>query len=256
VEAVGRELSHSVDELTSAAMNDKQNDVSRLISEIVRHALITHVKSSMNDIGQDVVDSFSSKLMALDTSMSDFSTSEGWLEKITESTKNVLLGAKNGLEDIVNERKGRSPLDPRNQDKMYKVVTTILAMTTTVLNPILELVIIFLPELLGGLLDGYQKRKQEEQIRNNIMTQIIPSLKRELRSKLPEIFNQQIQDMIKSIGARFESVLEEKQQTIEAAQREMDNKSIDIQKQITLYKDTASRIATIVNTALYKKETK
>ena len=247
VEAVGKELSNSLDELVISAINGGQNAMSHLISEITRHTLITNIKDSMSNISNDIIDNFSTNLTSLNSSMSEFTMSDNWLEKVTDTTKNMLDNAKGSLNNIIDKRN-----ESGNSDKMYKVITTILATTTTVLAPIVELVIIFLPDLLGGLFSNYQQKKQEEQIQNTILTQIIPSLKRELRSKLPEIFNQQVQEMIKNISGQFEHVIEEKKQTIEVTQQEIDNKNINIQEHINIYKEINKNITTLANNTLYK----
>jgi len=247
VESVGRELSNSVNELVTVASTGGQDAMGNLISEITRHSLVSSIKTSMNDISNNIVDDFALNLKNLDASMSDFTMTDNWLEKITDTTKSILGKAKGGLDNVIKNRKKSG-----NNDKVYKVITTILATTTTVLAPIVELVIIFLPELLGGLFENYQKQKQEEQIRNSILTQIIPSLKRELRSKLPEIFNQQVQEMIHSISSQFEHVIEEKKQTIESVQDEIDSKNINIEEEINLYKETNKKITTLTNNILYK----
>ena len=247
VESVGKELSNNLDELVTSAVNGGQDAMSHLISEITKHTLITNIKDSMSDISDKVIDSFSTNLTNLNPSMSEFTMSDNWLEKITDTTKNMLGNAKGSLNNIIDQRN-----KSENNDKMYKIITTILATTTTVLTPILELIIIFLPELLDGLFESYKKKKQEEQVRNMILTQIIPSLKRELRSKLPLIFNQQVQEMIKNISQQFEQVIDEKKQAIEATQQEIDNKNIDIQEEIILYKNINNNITTLANNTLYK----
>jgi len=247
VESVGKELSNNLDELIVSAVNGGQDGMSHLISEITRHSLVSNLKDSMNNISNDIVDSFSSNLSSLNSSMSEFTMSDNWLEKITDSTKTMLTSARGSIDDIVSERK-----KSKNDDKIYKVITTILATTTTVLAPIIELVIIFLPELLDALFESYKKKKQEEQIRTTILTQVIPSLKRELRSKLPEIFNQQVQEMIKSISQQFEGVIEEKTQTIEATQKEIDEKIVNIEETINIYTKVNSNITALANQALYK----
>ena len=246
VESVGRELSDSLDELVSSAINGGQEGMSHLISEITRTALISKLKDSMNDISNDVVNSFSTNLSSLNSSMSEFTMTDNWLEKITDTTKNMLSSGRESLDNIINDRKKSD-----NNEKMYKIVTTVLATTTTVLAPIIELVIIFLPELLGGLFESYKKKKQEEQIRSTILTQVIPSLKRELRSKLPEIFNKEVQEMIQSISQQFESVIEEKTQTIEATQKEIDEKIINIEETIKAYTVANKNITALANQTLY-----
>lgn len=247
VEAVGKELSSSLDEVVNSAINGGEEGMSQLLSEIIRHALVSNLKDSMGEISNDVVDSFSTNLSSLNDSMSEFTMSDNWLEKITDTTKNMLNGARGGLDSIIDNRKNST-----SNDKMYKIVTTILATTTTVLAPILELLIIFLPELLGGLFQQYQQKKQEDQIRNRILTQVIPSLKRELRSKLPQIFNQQVQEMIKNISSQFEVVIEEKKDTIQATQKEIDEHTLDIEESIKLYKEVGNNITTLANNTLYK----
>ena len=244
-ESVGRELSDSLDELVTSAITGGQEGMSHLISEIIRTVLISKLKDSMNDISNDVVHSFSTNLSSLNSSMSEFTMTNNWLEKITDTTKNMLSSGRESLDNIINDRKKSD-----NNDKMYKIITTVLATTTTVLAPIIELVIIFLPELLGGLFESYKKKKQEEQIRNTLLTQVIPSLKRELRSKLPEIFNQQVQEMIKSISQQFEDAIKEKTQTIEVTQKEIDEK-INIEETINIYSRVNKNITALANQTLY-----
>jgi hypothetical protein len=247
VEEVGKALSNNADELVASAINGGQDAMSQLILEITRHTLITHIKDSMNDISNEIVDTLSNNLTGLNQSMSEFSMSDNWLEKITDTTKNMIHNTKNGLDNIINERKKSG-----NSDAIYKTITTILATTTEVLTPIVELVIIFLPELLEAFFDNYQKRKQEEQIKTNLHTQVIPSLKRELRVKLPEIFNQQVQEMISNISNQFEQVIEEKRVTIEETQKKIDEENINIEAQINIYKEVGNNITNMANNILYK----
>jgi len=247
VEEVGRKLTNSLDELVVSATTSGQEAMSTIITEIVRHTLINNVKDSMSNISNDIIDSLTFNLKDLNSSMSNFTQTDDWLEKIASSTKTMLNSAKGSLDNIVKQRS-----KTKTDDKMYKVVTTILATTTTVIDPILELIIIFLPDLLNMFMESYQKKRQEEQIRNTIMIQVVPSLKRELRAKLPEVFNQQVQELIKDISNRFEQVIEEKRATIEATQKEIEEKSIDIQKEIEFYNEIAQNITTLANNTLYK----
>ena len=247
IEAVGKELTNSLEELVNTAMTSGQESMSHLISEITRSVLISKLKDSMSDISDNIVDSFSTNLSNLNNSMSEFTMTNNWLEKVTDTTKNMLNSGKSALENIINNRKKSG-----NNDKMYKIVTTILATTTTVLAPIIELVIIFLPDLLGGLFEKYQQDKQREQIKNALLTQVIPSLKRELRAKLPEIFNQQVQEMITSISQQFEGAIEDKKQAIETTQKEIIKQIDNIEETIQSYKNVNNNITKLANNTLYK----
>lgn len=251
VESVGKELSNSLDEIVSLAINGDEDNVSHLILEIMRHTLVINLKISMNNISNNVVDSLSHNLLSLNRSMSEITMSDNWLEKITDTTKIMLTSTKSGIDNMIYNRQ-----QSNNTDKFYKTITTILATTTTVLIPIIELIIIFLPELFGGLFEQYQQRKQKEKIRDIILTQTIPSLKRELRSHLPKIFNQQVQEMIKDISSQFEGTLEEKKFTVEATQKDIEEKTINIEETINSYKKVNSNITTLANKILYNSENK
>jgi hypothetical protein len=179
--------------------------------------------------------------------MSNFSMSDNWLSKATESTHKMFAMATNGINAILKQRNKNG-----DTDKIYKAITTVLAVTTSVLTPILEVVIIFLPELLSGIFEHFQKQKQEKEIRNAILTQIIPSMKRELRTKLPEIFNIQVKEMIANISYQFETEIQLKQETIASTQQTLESKIVDIDKEISEYKKVIENITTLANNTLFK----
>jgi len=248
IEAVGRDLSDSIDEIVSVGITGGSDALSKTISDITKSSLISNIKGSMSDISNDIVDDFSIGLADLNTTMSDFSLSESWLTGIADTTKKMFDSASNGLNDILKNRQGSA----KNKDATYKVLTTVLAVTTTVLSPILELVIVFLPDIISALFASSQEKKQKEKIQQTVLTNTIPSLKRELRTKLPGIFNAQVNELILSIGEQFEGVIAEKQASIESTQKEIDEKNIDIEEAIQVYKSANDAITTLANKVLYK----
>jgi len=248
VEAVGMDLSNAVDEIVTAGMSGGSSAISNVISDIAKNSLIHHTQSSISDIGSDIVDDFSLALKGLNSTMSGFSLSEDWLEKIADTSKNLLNSTSNALNTLVKNRQEKTKV---NTDVLYKTITTVLAVTTTVLNPVLELVIIFLPQILDGIMGSMRERKQREQLQSTILTNVIPALKRELRSKLPDILDGQINQIIQSIGDQFESVIQEKQDSIAASQQEMDEKNVDIEQAIQEYRSAHENIQVLAHTTLY-----
>ncbi len=248
VEAVGRDLSDSIDEIVSVGITGGSTALSNTISEITKSSLISNVKGSMSEISNDIVDDFSIGLADLNSTMSDFTLSKSWLTSITDTTKKMFDGVSSGLNNILKDRQDTS----KGKDATYKILTTVLAVTTTVLNPILELVIVFLPNIISALFDLGKEEKQKAQIKQAILTNTIPSLKRELRAKLPTIFNAQVNELILSIGEQFEGVIAEKQASIESTQKEIDEKNIDIEEAIQAYKSANDTITTLANNTLYK----
>lgn len=248
VEAVGKDISDSVDEIVTAGMSGGSSALSDTVTEIVKNSLILNVKNSMSDISDDIVDNFSMGLTDLNSIMSTFTLTESWLTGITNVTKNMFDGASNGLNSILKARQNNS----KSATTSYKAITTVLAVTTTVISPILELVIVFLPEILSALFGSMQEKKQKAQIQQSILTSTIPSLKRELRAKLPEIFNEQVNELILSIGEQFEEAIAEQQLSIENAQKEMEEKSANLEEIIQTYKNANDVITSLSNNTLYK----
>jgi GTPase SAR1 family protein len=247
VESVGSDLSSSIDELVVAAMNGGQNMLSQSISEMIRHSLVDNFKHTMGEISNEIVKDFSLNLSGLNKSIVGYSISDDWLNRITENTHRMFNAASSGINNFLDQRNKNS-----DSTKIYKAITTVLAVTTSVLTPILEVVIIFLPELLSGIFEHFQKQKQEKEIRNAILTQIIPSMKRELRTKLPEIFNIQVKEMIANISYQFETEIQLKQETIASTQQTLESKIVDIDKEISEYKKVSENITTLANNTLFK----
>lgn len=202
----------------------------------------------MSEISNDIVDDFSIGLTDLNSTMSDFTLSENWLTGIADTTKKMFDGASNSLNNLLKDRQGNA----KGKDAAYKAITTVLAVTTTVLAPVLELVIVFLPDILSALFASSQEKKQKAQIQQTILTNTIPSLKRELRTKLPTIFNAQVNELILSIGEKFEGVIADKQASIASTQKKIDEKNIDIEEAIQAYKSANDTITTLANNTLYK----
>ncbi|WP_294959474.1 dynamin family protein [Sulfurovum sp.] len=252
VEAVSMDLSNSIEEIVSVGMSGDSNALSETILEIAKSSLIVNVKDSMNDISGEIVNDFSTGLSNLNSVMADFTISENWIAGIAETTKKMITGASNKLNTIVSERK-KVQNNNEDIDKTYKAVTSVLAITTEVVNPIVEVAIVFLPEILSFVFAAIQENKQKEKIRTTILTTTIPSLKRNLRAKLPEMFNAQVNELISQIGEQFEEAIENKQASIENAQKEREEENRNMEQIIQTYKKADKAITTLANNTLYKE---
>ena len=243
VQAVARDLSSEIESIVSAGISGGQTAISNTINEIVKSSLISNVQDSMKKVCEDVVDSFTDGISDLNASMSNFTSSENWLLDTANSTKKIFDSA-NRLNNSMN--KG-------NNNSVYKAITSALAITTKVLNPILELVIVFLPEvlnLISSLFGPSKEEKQRNELRSSIATNTIPAIKRELRKKVPNIFNEQINQVINDIANQFELKIQQNKESVEIAQKERDEKNIDIEKTIANYNLVKDSITTLTNNTL------
>ena len=243
IDNVGREITNSIEELITIAISGGEEALFSAISEIVRSALISNIKITMSDIGDEIVDAFSldlSELHGLDTSSV---LSSDFIENIAGGTKEMLQRAIKGLGNIANINRNKG---------LYKSITSILAITTSIVAPLIEVVIVFLPEILDMLFSSIQKQKQKEKIKEAIFTIIIPSIKRKLRETLPGIFNTQLDVLINNISDNLEEEINKKKVVISSTEDEIKAKIENVDATISNYKAIIKDITTLSNTVIFK----
>lgn len=223
LKTVGRELEGVESELVSAGLAGNQEAFSRIVSEVVRSSMTRSVKDQMDTLGRSVVADFAQAVGDLGKSMGQFNNEQNWLGQLTERINSSLqktgetLGHWSGslaernakeLERLKKESKWEEgqPL-PR---VTYQGLATVLAVTTSVVNPLIELAIIFLPNILAFINEG----RQREQLRQKIVTEVIPSVKRELRDRLPALLSEQMDALVTQVSSEFEREISEKQSVI------------------------------------------
>lgn len=183
INKVAMELNNQKETLVTYAISN-QDSFSREINDITKNTVIREIRSRVKDIGTDIVENFSFELKDLKNNTNSFEFDSEWIKNIGENTKNLLEKMQNGLGTILESRQKKD-----TNDKLYKVITTVLALTNTVLNPILEIIIVFLPDIINFLTGMSKEQKQKQQISGKISTEVIPSIKSKLREILPELFN-------------------------------------------------------------------
>ena len=72
---------------------------------------------------------------------------------------------------------------------LYRSLSTVLAVTTSVVNPLVELAIIFLPEIIRMFNSPDNER---EKLRQKLTAEVFPNIKAELRGKIPAIIDEQL----------------------------------------------------------------
>lgn len=96
----------------------------------------------------------------------------------------------------------------------YKVVTTILALTTSVVAPLVELIIIFLPDLLA-LFNSREKQREKlaRELRSRVFPAVQAAVTKEIRELLPEI----TADLVAALRKEWSGRLEDAKAALEEA---------------------------------------
>ena len=241
VERVGADLNNAVEELTNIALSGGEDAFQQQMAEILRTSLGSHVKTEMEQLNRQIGEDLSNSVKGIDHILSSYTRDENWLEKAVYHAPQIFSTGSAIIKGIGSAIKGG-----RN---LYRVVATTLAITTSFVMPLLELVIIFLPDIIAY----FQKRKQEDQIRNQLIGSVIPSIKSKLRSELPKNFEEQVNALIDENAAALDSQIKAKQSEIAEAERAKKDALQDIEQTIADLTSIQENIRSLATPVLFEQ---
>ncbi len=247
VNSVGSDISSNHDSLVSIALSGGDG-LSREINEIVKNSLLSNLKNKIKTISHDIVDDFSIDIKDLTSSLGGFEISDKWAKTIADSTKNYLEQAQNGLGKFSNTKENES------SGKLMKLGSGALKIGAGFASGVVGIVIAFLPEIISFLTSSAKAAKQKNDISTKIKGEVIPSIKSKLRQELPAIFHEQVDNIITTIGEKYEVQLREKEAEISKAQDEKENSIKDVEAEITRFESTREELKTLATQNLYKEQ--
>jgi len=239
-------LESAREELVSAGLSGNQQGFSRIASDIIRATLTRVVNEEMSTLSHSVVSELSEAIKDLGDSIGEFALDENWLEEMTGRINRGLEKTGGMLNTLTDWAESAAQGDKHRN--VFKGIATVLAVTTSIINPLIELAIIFLPNLLGF----FQKDRKREQFAQKIMTEVIPPIKRKMRDELTAHLSQQIEDMINNINANFEQELGEKKRIME--QMGTTDQLEDIEQRKTQLVEVKNNLQQLAGNALYQEK--
>lgn len=241
---VGTDLNNAVEELTNIALSSGEDAFQRHLSEILRTSLVSHVKTEMEGLNRQIGEDLSSSVKGIAHILSSYTTDVNWLEKAMHHAPQILSTGSTiikGISSVSSVVKGGLNLS--------RVVATTLGITTSLVMPLLGLVIAFLPDIIAY----FQKRKQEDQIRNHLIGTVIPSIKSKLRSELPKGFEEQVNALIDESAAALDSQIKAKQSEIAEAERAKKDALQDIEQTIADLTSIRENIRSLATPVLFEQ---
>ena len=216
-----KELLNQVDFLAQVAVTNPDK-FSKIVNDMVINVLSQEVPDMISKISSEIIDDVSGYLKSTQ-SFPDLSRiiPSDWNDNLASQLKqSFLLLLKKPIEKYKNP---------------YMFTTSILAIITNLLAPVLEVLIVALPYLIQRLLLPYVETKQKEKARSLIISQVIPTLKAQLRPKLIEFLNEEIKNLTTEVMNEFEKMLKAKKESIEQAQKTLKEKKEEISAKISKY---------------------
>ena len=245
-EGVGADLGAAVEELTQLAMSGGADALQRELAEIARTSLMSRTKEEMGRLNQEIAEDLAGSLEGVSKTLFSYdnTSTEQYLRKIPLAIRGVsdLLGR---LATATKAAKGGLTL--------YRGVTAAVAITTSVVMPLLELVIVFLPDIINF----FRKRRQEEELRNQLIGTVIPSVQSKIRRELPKYFDELVNALIDEQAKGLDEHIKARQDEIAAAEQTKQDAVRDIEQTIAELTGIRDRIRSLANQALFAQgETK
>lgn len=165
------------------------------VNNILRPVLLSSTQ-------QNVDVSFSKFLSEIDLPAADFDES-------IQAASSQALGAFQKANDSLQ----KLSRDSGKYNALYKTITTTLAVATSAVAPWLELIIIFLPDILKV----FTKGRQESALRDKVSGQIIPQIVEYIRPEIEKSLDQMKDEMIQGAQEQIGSFIDSEVESLEAA---------------------------------------
>lgn len=242
-------LNESLEELVTLGASKNRNALSNALSDIVRSSLASTIKSEVQDISTNMVDRIAGSLNATSSQMATLDISENWSEELSNKVKFSLERTTEMLSDWSARLSNRAESEKNNGITLYRSLSTVLAVTTTVVNPLVELAIIFLPEILKMLNGGGNER---EQFRQKLLGEVFPNIKAELRGKIPTVIDEQLNAMLKKISDGFEAQISRQKHVVDTIAQENLQREVQIGERTAALETLAGAVKAAANEHLYQ----
>lgn len=145
-------------------------------------------------------------------------------ENATTTMRNTLSAVQGIVES------GKKFAKMQKLKTVYKGLTTVGAVATSVVAPWLELVIIFLPEIISFLQNTFGENR-EEKLSRQIEQQVIPQICSRLQPQIHDSLVEVEQEMLADIEAKYNTIIENNCDTLEGLKRAKESNSQDIVQQ-------------------------
>ena len=242
IDAVASDLRESVDELADAIIYRGQDEFIRLVNEIIRSRLISELKELFSNVGKSIVEQIKLELYDVNSAINLINSNSDWIENLTAE---VLYAVSNI--GYIFARKNRTVDSEDIESAITKIIGTLFILTDK-LPEIAETLIFLLSSIISKIAEKFQK----ESIRNAIITQVIPSIKRELRKLLVDLIDTQIKEMVKSVSDTFSEEIRKKIAELEAIETEKKNQIEDVKSKLNCYTDVKNKIQTLAEPLLFQ----
>lgn len=236
VNQVGKELNNNIDSLVNIALSGGSESLKEEILNIIQSVTIEKLGKIIDKLNSDINIQFSNDIKSLDKILSDYNINE---------FSNKLLNVLERFDIQTKIKNMMSTNSDDKTDKKYKTIAMAFAVLTDIIHPAIEILIIYLPEIINLCFTLIAKSKQKDETRSQILSQI-PSIKRKLRPYIVDVLKKESEERIKIISQTLDEELNKKKNEIEEVQKQL-NSNNNIEELIKNYQEKLNLVNEISN---------
>jgi hypothetical protein len=215
VKKVASAMEAATPELVEMIKQKDTQGVEQRLFALVRSSVTSVLRREMTQYSNDVVEDLGRELHGLDASLSGFDTG-AWVENIVEAIKARVSEFEAQLDRIQGSLEKVS-----EAGKVYRAVTTVLAVCTSVVVPALEILLIFLPDIIKL----FAQADMDKKVREGIQNEMIPQIRGKLEEVIPSMVEDQMRQMVESAAQEFEGRINEKRAVLESMETDQQDEA-------------------------------
>ena len=234
---ISKELDNNIDYIVNLALEGNSIKLQKELSNIIQPILIEKTNDVLNNINLDIGAEISKDIKSLDEVLANYNI-PNFIKKIEMNLDKYKDNIK--IPKIVADD------DTKNK---YKLITSTLAILTNVVNPLIEILIVFLPEILNLCFGIIQEKNYKENVKEKIIDDLT-RIKRELKIEITKIIKENNKVSIENLSSSFYEELRRKKEEIEEVEKQI-NKNGNIDKIISKLQSNIYKIDEI-SSCLYE----
>lgn len=200
IEKINNDIEDEKDDLAQIFINFGEEAFKNRINEIFQDAIILQTKDSLDNVASEISDRIYFNL--------DFKNSDLTLNISDIVSKNLVSMLRSGTDKLTELKDG---------------LTTILSMgaiLTNVISPLLEVAIIAIPHIISKFSEEKAKEKKLELVKNKIDLELLPSLEKNIKKKIPHILKDSVNAIMNKAIDEYDEKIKENKEELEKLLKE------------------------------------
>ena len=202
---------------------------SMLVNNILRPVLVSATRHYMEDSFDDFVNNFDINEVAIEQG----------------DASDASLDIMNRYKDM-QDKLGKLPENTQKLNGVYKAITTALAVTTSVVAPWLELILIFLPDIIG-LFKGLMSNRQHEQIVEKVSRQVIPDIILHMEPEIDKSLQEMEGEMLGQLEENLNDMIDQETAALNSAKEKLNMEKNDFASRLQELDQDISLVRAVID---------